>query len=153
MRLGTTQDRGSSPRSLRLDASTVQTYTDALEDHILPALGIYYYDQLMSTDVQKWIDGEMLLGWTTDVKRRQGRKKKERRFYRIRPGRVIRAEREAADRSHVARAKSITSALVRRIRPHGLSSPMNRIGQVSLGLSSTAAAMNTGCPTCTLSAA
>jgi hypothetical protein len=33
----------------------VQTYTDALEDHILPALGDYYYDQMMSTDVQKWI--------------------------------------------------------------------------------------------------
>jgi integrase len=60
----------------------VQTYTDALEDHILPALGDYYYDQLMSTDVQKWLDGEMLRGWTTDVKGRKNKKKKERRTYR-----------------------------------------------------------------------
>jgi integrase len=68
-------------KALRLDPSTVQTYTDALEDHILPALGDYYYDQLMSTDVQKWIDGEMLRGWTTDIKGRKANSKKARRAY------------------------------------------------------------------------
>lgn len=77
-----------------------------------------------------------------------------RRFARrISTGSEVGAKRDAADRPHVARAKSITSALVRRTRPYGLSSPMNLFGQVSLGLSSTVAAMKTGCPTCTLSAA
>ena len=81
MRVGDYARSWLESKALRLDASTVQTYTDALEYHILPALGDYYYDQLMSTDVQKWIDGEMLRGWTTNVKGRKDRKKKERRFY------------------------------------------------------------------------
>jgi hypothetical protein len=68
MRVGDYAKLWLESKVLRLDASTVQTYTDALEDHILPALGDYYYDQLMSTDVQKWIDAEMQRGWTTNVK-------------------------------------------------------------------------------------
>jgi len=81
MRVGDFARSWIESKALRLDASTVQTYTDALEDHILPALGDYYYDQLMSTDVQKWIDGEMLRGWTTSVKGRKDKKKKDRRGY------------------------------------------------------------------------
>ena len=81
MRVGDYARSWLESKALRLDASTVQTYTDALEDHILPALGDFYYDQLMSTDVQKWLDGEMLRGWTTDVKGRKDKKKKERRTY------------------------------------------------------------------------
>ncbi|HEX7841485.1 MAG TPA: site-specific integrase [Kofleriaceae bacterium] len=81
MRVGDYASSWLESKALRLDASTVQTYTDALEDHILPALGDYYYDQLMSTDVQKWLDGEMLRGWTTDVKGRKSKKQKERRTY------------------------------------------------------------------------
>jgi integrase len=84
MRVGDYARSWLESKALRLDASTVQTYTDALEDHILPALGDYYYDQLMSTDVQKWLDGEMLRGWTTDAKRRKAqrtKKRNERRMY------------------------------------------------------------------------
>jgi integrase len=81
MRVGDYARSWIESKVLRLDASTVQTYTDALEDHILPALGDYYYDQLMSTDVQKWLDNEMLRGWTTEVKGRKDKKKKERRTY------------------------------------------------------------------------
>ena len=82
MRVGDYARSWLDSKALRLDASTVQTYTDALEDHILPALGDFYYDQLMSTDVQKWLDNEMLRGWTTDVKGRKDRKKKKvRRSY------------------------------------------------------------------------
>lgn len=81
MRVGDYARSWLESKALRLDASTVQTYTDALEDHILPALGDYYYDQLMTTDVQKWLDNEMLRGWTTEVKGRKDKKKKERRTY------------------------------------------------------------------------
>lgn len=81
MRVGDYAKSWIESKALRLDASTVKTYTDALEDHILPALGDYYYDQLMSTDVQKWLDTEMLRGWTTEVKGRKDKKKKERRLY------------------------------------------------------------------------
>ena len=81
MRVGDYAKLWLESKALRLDASIVQTYTDALEDHILPALGDYYYDQLMSTDVQKWLDSEMLRGWTTEVKGRKDKKKKERRTY------------------------------------------------------------------------
>jgi integrase len=81
MRVGDYARSWIESKALRLDPSTVQTYTDALEDHILPALGDYYYDQLMSTDVQKWIDNEMVRGWTTSVKGRKDKKLKDRRGY------------------------------------------------------------------------
>lgn len=81
MRVGDYARLWLKSKALRLDASTVRTYTDALEDHILPALGDYFYDQLTTTDVQKWIDDEMMRGWTTEVKGRKDKKKKERRNY------------------------------------------------------------------------
>ena len=81
MRVGDYARSWIESKALRLDPSTVQTYTDALEDHILPALGDYYYDQLMSTDVQKWIDSEVVRGWTTSVKGRKDKKVKDRRGY------------------------------------------------------------------------
>lgn len=74
-------------KKLRLDVSTMQTYRDALNDHVLPELGSFYYDQLMSTDVQKWIDSEMQAGWKTNTRtatETDGEKKKprkERRTY------------------------------------------------------------------------
>lgn len=82
-------------KALRLDATTVKTYADALERHILPALGDFYYDALTSQDVQRWIDAAVMRGWTTqdrvsrgdrseeaDAKtKRRSKKKKERRPY------------------------------------------------------------------------
>lgn len=47
MRVGDYAKSWLESKALRLDASTVQTYTDALEDHVFPALGDYYYDQLI----------------------------------------------------------------------------------------------------------
>ena len=34
--------------------------------HILPALGDYYYDALLPTDVQRWIDGALRRGWKSE---------------------------------------------------------------------------------------
>ena len=53
-------------KTLKLDSATARTYADALENHILPALGDYYYDALLPTDVQRWIDDALLRGWTSE---------------------------------------------------------------------------------------
>jgi integrase len=57
-------------------------YADALENHILPALGNYYYDALTTTDVQRWIDGALLRGWTSEKRgSKQDKTKTVRRSY------------------------------------------------------------------------
>lgn len=53
-------------KTLKIDSSTARTYADALENHILPALGNYYYDTLTSRDVQQWIDDALTRGWTSE---------------------------------------------------------------------------------------
>jgi hypothetical protein len=40
-------------KALRLDATTLKTYVDALENHVLSALGDFYYDGLTPMDVQR----------------------------------------------------------------------------------------------------
>ncbi len=73
-------------KALRLDATTMRTYVAALEGHILPALGDYYYDAITSQDVQKWIDRAVMRGWSTEKRHSRGKatksaSKKVRRAY------------------------------------------------------------------------
>ena len=69
-------------KALKLDSTTLRTYADALENHILPALGNYYYDALLPTDVQRWIDGALLRGWTSEKRgSKQDKTKTVRRSY------------------------------------------------------------------------
>lgn len=68
-------------KSLRVDSTTARTYADALEGHVLPALGDYYYDALTTTDVQRWIDDTIKRGWTIEVTDDQGKVTKQRRAY------------------------------------------------------------------------
>ena len=55
-------------KALRLDPTTARTYAKALDRHILPALGDFYYDALTSRDVQRWIDDSIRRGWVSEVK-------------------------------------------------------------------------------------
>lgn len=55
-------------KALRLDPTTAKTYAKALDRHILPALGDFYYDALTSRDVQRWIDDSIRRGWVSEVK-------------------------------------------------------------------------------------
>jgi integrase len=69
-------------KTLKLDSTTARTYADALENHILPALGNYYYDTLTTTDVQRWIDGALLRGWTSEKRgSKQDKTRTVRRSY------------------------------------------------------------------------
>jgi len=68
-------------KALKLDPTTVRTYADALENHILPALGDYYYDVLTPADVQKWIDESMRRGWTSEKRGSKRKNKAARRAY------------------------------------------------------------------------
>lgn len=51
-------------KALKLATGTARTYADALEKHILPALGDYFYDALTKQDVQRWVDDALTNGWT-----------------------------------------------------------------------------------------
>lgn len=48
-----------------VDPGTARTYAKALEHHILPALGSYWYDALRKADVQRWVDRSLRAEWTT----------------------------------------------------------------------------------------
>lgn len=52
-------------KTLKLSASAAITYADALDDHILPAFGDWFYDAVTTLDVQEWVDDWLLDGWTT----------------------------------------------------------------------------------------
>ena len=65
MRVGEFAQSWIASKTLKLDSTTAKTYADALENHILPALGNFYYDALLPTDVQRWIDSAVLRGWTS----------------------------------------------------------------------------------------
>ncbi len=62
-------------KALRLDATTLRTYVDALENHILPALGDFYYDAITQMDVQRWIDDSIRRGWTSERRVSRGKKR------------------------------------------------------------------------------
>lgn len=59
-------------KAVSLDATTASMYADALEQHVLPALGDYWYDALVKADVQKWVDDCFSAVWKTPT----GRKKR-----------------------------------------------------------------------------
>lgn len=58
-----------------VDAGTARTYAKALEHHVLPELGKYWYDALRKADVQRWVDRALRSEWTTrsGVKHRYSR--------------------------------------------------------------------------------
>ena len=66
VRVGEFAQSWIASKTLKLDPTTARTYADALENHILPALGDYYYDALLPTDVQRWIDGSLQRGWKSE---------------------------------------------------------------------------------------
>src|SRR5215813_1880480 len=43
-------------KAVILDDVTCDAYTEALEKHVLPALGKFYYDALKPSDVQSWVN-------------------------------------------------------------------------------------------------
>jgi hypothetical protein len=50
-----------------VDLGTAERYADALDDHVLPALGPLFYDQLTSLDVQKWVNSERKKGYRAET--------------------------------------------------------------------------------------
>ena len=52
-------------KAVSVDATTASTYADALEQHVLPVLGDYWYDALAKVDVQKWVDDCFGAIWKT----------------------------------------------------------------------------------------
>lgn len=82
VRVGEFAQSWIASKTLKLDSTTTRTYADALEIHILPALGSFYYDALLPTDVQRWIDSSVIRGWTSEKRGSRRRKTKSvRRAY------------------------------------------------------------------------
>ena len=65
LRVGEYAQSWMRSKALKLDGATARTYADALEQHVLPALGELFYDQVTTRDVQAWLDDAILNGWKT----------------------------------------------------------------------------------------
>ena len=50
-------------RAGTIDEGTASRYVDALENHVLPAFGDFFYDTVRPTDVQTWIQKELKAGY------------------------------------------------------------------------------------------
>lgn len=60
MRVGEYAQSWMRSKALKIDQTTAKGYATALDLHILPTLGDFYYDQLTSQDVQEWVDAQLL---------------------------------------------------------------------------------------------
>lgn len=72
LRVGEFAQSWIASKALRIDRTTARTYALALDRHILPALGDFYYDELTCRHVQDWIDNSIRRGWTAQAKGRKG---------------------------------------------------------------------------------
>jgi len=50
-----------------VDPGTADRYAAALDDHVLPALGLFFYDQLTTLDVQKWVNAGRRKGYRAET--------------------------------------------------------------------------------------
>ncbi len=105
VRVGEFAKQWIESKALRLDSGTLRTYVDALENHILPALGDYFYDALTPREVQRWLDQAFLRGWAPSSRRSRGAKEKKSSPDAAHDGakeRMASAERRAYSRHSVA---------------------------------------------------
>lgn len=58
-------------KALKLDGGTAERYADALDKHVLPTFGDFFYDALTSQDVQGWVDSMLTDGWVTPSGKRR----------------------------------------------------------------------------------
>src|SRR5262249_36321768 len=67
-----------------LDKGTADRYGEALDLHILPKLGDFYYDALKPSDVQEWVNKKLRQGWTKKTKKKSEKPNKpKRRSYSV----------------------------------------------------------------------
>jgi integrase len=50
-----------------VDPGTAERYAAALDDHVLPALGLFFFDQLTALDVQKWVNAGRRKGYRAET--------------------------------------------------------------------------------------
>lgn len=71
LRVGEYAQLWMQSKTVKIDSATADKYSYALDHHILPALGDYYYDALTRRDVQDWVDRALTSGWSTRSKRQK----------------------------------------------------------------------------------
>jgi hypothetical protein len=52
-------------KTISIDPATARTYADALDQHVLPAFGDFWFDVLTKGDVQRWIDASLTSTYET----------------------------------------------------------------------------------------
>jgi integrase len=62
-------------KAIGLDEAVARTYSDVLEQHILPVFGDLYYDVITKADVQGWVDRSLGSSWRS-IKKSNKRKRK-----------------------------------------------------------------------------
>ena len=60
VRVGEYAQSWMKSKALKLDPGTARTYADALDLHILPTLGDFFYDALTKRDIQAWVDESLM---------------------------------------------------------------------------------------------
>jgi Phage integrase, N-terminal SAM-like domain len=63
MRVGDFAKLWIESKAATVDEGTITIYVEALENHALPALGNFYFDEVRSMDVQAWINAELRKGY------------------------------------------------------------------------------------------
>lgn len=65
MRVGEYARSWMTSKAVSVDPATARTYADALDQHVLPAFGDYWYDALTKSDVQPWVDASFSRSYET----------------------------------------------------------------------------------------
>jgi integrase len=52
-------------KTISIDPATARTYADALDQHVLPAFGDFWFDALTKSDVQQWVNASLTSTYET----------------------------------------------------------------------------------------
>ncbi len=84
LRVGEYAQLWMKSKAVKIEPHTADYYTQVLDQHILPALGNYYYDALTRRDVQEWVDRCLTGQWGPEGKKRRPYKLRTvRGWYRV----------------------------------------------------------------------
>ncbi len=84
LRVGEYAQLWMKSKAVKIEPHTADYYTQVLDQHILPALGNYYYDALTRRDVQEWVNRCLTGQWGPEGKKRRPYKLRTvRGWYRV----------------------------------------------------------------------
>ncbi len=94
VRVGEFAQSWMKSKAIGLDEAVARTYSDVLDQHILPVFGDLYYDLITKADVQGWVDRSLGSSWRSIKK---SNKKKRKGASQSLPPRAKRKEEKPKD--------------------------------------------------------